>query len=133
MRTGGGTPTRKSEEEEMADNGRQAGPRCIALVGPFASGKTSLLEAILMRTGAITRQGHARDGNMVGDASPEARTAGMSIELNVAETEYMGDRYTFIDCPGSVEFSLNPCRYWPASTWRWWSPRPTPRRSPPCS
>lgn len=90
----------------MADNGRQAGPRCIALVGPFASGKTSLLEAILMRTGAITRQGHARDGNMVGDASPEARTAGMSIELNVAETEYMGERYTFIDCPGSVEFQF---------------------------
>jgi elongation factor G len=45
------------------DNGRQAGPRCIALVGPFASGKTSLLEAILMRTGAITRQGNAKDGN----------------------------------------------------------------------
>ncbi|MBN9311001.1 elongation factor G [Devosia sp.] len=88
----------------MADNGRQAGPRCIALVGPFASGKTSLLEAILMRTGAITRQGHARDGNMVGDASPEARSNGMSVELNVAETEFMGDRYTFIDCPGSVEF-----------------------------
>ena len=90
----------------MADNGRQAGPRCIALVGPFASGKTSLLEAILMRTGAITRQGHAKDGNMVGDASPEARTAGMSIELNVAEADYMGDRYTFIDCPGSVEFQF---------------------------
>ncbi|MDB5541234.1 MAG: fusA, partial [Devosia sp.] len=86
------------------ENGRQAGPRCIALVGPFASGKTSLLEAILMRTGAITRQGHARDGNMVGDASPEARSNGMSVEVNVAEASFMGDRYTFIDCPGSVEF-----------------------------
>lgn len=85
-------------------NGRQAGPRCIALVGPFASGKTSLLEAILMRTGAITRQGNARDGNMVGDASPEARANAMSVEINVAETDYMGDRYTFIDCPGSIEF-----------------------------
>jgi len=87
-----------------SDNGRQAGPRCIALVGPFASGKTSLLEAILMRTGAITRQGHARDGNMVGDASPEARSNAMSVEVNVAETTFMGDRYTFLDCPGSVEF-----------------------------
>lgn len=85
-------------------NGRQAGPRCIALVGPFASGKTSLLEAILARTGAITRQGRAKDGNMVGDASSEARAMGMSVEANVAETSYMGDRYTFIDCPGSVEF-----------------------------
>ena len=42
----------------MAQNGtRVAGPRCIALVGPFQSGKTTLLEAILARTGAIGRQG----------------------------------------------------------------------------
>ena len=41
----------------MAQNGtRASGPRCIALVGPFQSGKTTLLEAILARTGAI----HAR-------------------------------------------------------------------------
>ena len=33
------------------------GPRCIALVGPFQSGKTTLLEAILARTGAIPRAG----------------------------------------------------------------------------
>ena len=31
----------------MADGGRIAGPKCIALTGPFASGKTTLLEAIL--------------------------------------------------------------------------------------
>ncbi len=42
----------------MAQNGTRAtGPRCIALVGPFQSGKTTLLEAILARTGAIQRQG----------------------------------------------------------------------------
>ena len=41
------------------DNG-PAGPRCIALVGPFQSGKTTLLEAILARTGAIPRAGHGR-------------------------------------------------------------------------
>src|SRR5437899_2720812 len=34
---------------------RAQGPRCIALVGPFQSGKTTLLEAILARTGAIQR------------------------------------------------------------------------------
>ena len=31
--------------------GRRTGPKCIAIVGPFASGKTTLLEAILARTG----------------------------------------------------------------------------------
>ena len=89
----------------MADgNGRVAGPRCIALVGPFASGKTTLLEAILERTGAITRQGTISEKNTVGDASPEARAHQMSVEVNIAETEFMGDRLTILDCPGSVEF-----------------------------
>ncbi len=86
-------------------NGRVAGPRCIALVGPFASGKTTLLEAILARTGAITRQGTIAERNTVGDASPEARVHQMSVEVNIAETDFMGDRITFFDCPGSIEFA----------------------------
>ena len=87
-------------------NGRVAGPRCIALVGPFASGKTTLLEAILARTGAVTRQGIIAEKNTVGDASPEARAHQMSVEANIADAEFMGDRLTFIDCPGSVEFAF---------------------------
>ena len=78
--------------------------RCIALVGPFLSGKTSLLDAILARTGAIKRQGKISDGSTVGDASPEARQHSMSVELNFADAEFLGDKFTFVDCPGSVEF-----------------------------
>ena len=90
----------------MANNGGTSpkGPRCIALVGPFQSGKTTLLEAILARTGAIHRQGAVEAGTTVGDASPEARHHKMSVELSVATTTFLGDTYTFIDCPGSVEF-----------------------------
>jgi elongation factor G len=83
---------------------RSSGPRCIALVGPFQSGKTTLLEAILARTGAVQRQGTVEAGTTVGDASKEARHHKMSVELSVATTEFMGDSYTFVDCPGSVEF-----------------------------
>ena len=91
----------------MATNGnaaRAAGPRCVALVGPFQSGKTTLLEAILARTGVIPRQGTIEAGNTVGDSSHEARHHRMSVELTVATTNFMGDSYTFLDCPGSVEF-----------------------------
>jgi elongation factor G len=76
----------------------------VALVGPFQSGKTTLLEAILARTGAIQRQGSIDAGNTVGDASKESRHHRMSVELTVATTNFMGDSYTFLDCPGSVEF-----------------------------
>jgi elongation factor G len=83
---------------------RNSGPRCIALVGPFQSGKTTLLEAILARTGAIQRQGTVDAGTTVGDASKESRSHGMSVEATFASTNFMGDSYTFIDCPGSIEF-----------------------------
>ncbi|MGL4287222.1 MAG: elongation factor G [Phreatobacter sp.] len=83
---------------------RAAGPRCIALVGPFQSGKTTLLEAILERTGALQRMGSVETGTTVADASAEARQFKMSIEAGVATTSFMGESYTFIDCPGSVDF-----------------------------
>jgi elongation factor G len=73
-------------------------------VGPFQSGKTTLLEAILARTGAIQRQGSVDAGSTVGDGSKEARDHRMGVELSVATTSFMGDSYTLIDCPGSVEF-----------------------------
>ena len=80
------------------------GPRCIALVGPFQSGKTTLLEAILARSGGIVRAGSVDAGTSVGDSSPEARRHKMGVGLTAATTAFMGDSYTFIDCPGSVEF-----------------------------
>jgi elongation factor G len=73
-------------------------------VGPFQSGKTTLLEAILARTGAVQRQGTVDAGTTVGDASKEARHHKMSVEATFATTSFMGDNYTFVDCPGSIEF-----------------------------
>ncbi len=87
-------------------NGRHPmGPRAIAIVGPFQSGKTSLLEAILFRAGAIKRQGKPSDGSSVGDGSPEARSHAMGVELNCAQITYLDETFTFLDTPGSVEFA----------------------------
>ncbi|MGB3537352.1 MAG: elongation factor G [Mesorhizobium sp.] len=91
---------------EYRAGGRRSGPKCIAIVGPFSSGKTTLLEAILARTGAIPRQNPTSSGNTVSDFSPEARAHAMSVEANFATTEFMGDSLTFVDCPGSVEFAF---------------------------
>lgn len=92
----------------MGNNGNTNGrsPRCIALIGPHASGKTTLFEALLARTGATGHEG-SEIRKTIGDHSPEAQAHGMSVELNVGNLEYLGDQFTLLDCPGSVEFQYD--------------------------
>src|SRR6185503_3288693 len=81
----------QTKEAAMGQDVRSPrGPRCIALVGPFQSGKTTLLEAILARTGAIKNAGSVDAGTSVGDASPEARHHKMGVGLSAATTTFMG-------------------------------------------
>jgi len=81
------------------------GHRCVVLVGPYLSGKTTLLEAMLSASGTNSRRGSVRDGTSVGDHAAEARARQMSTEINAAEASYLGDKWTILDCPGSVELS----------------------------
>jgi elongation factor G len=92
----------------MGGNGNTGGrgPRCVALIGPHSSGKTTLFEAILARTGATGLEG-AGIRKTVGDTSPEAQDHGMGVELNVASIDFLGDKFTLLDCPGSVEFQYD--------------------------
>jgi elongation factor G len=96
-------------ESSRAVSGGGRGSRAIALIGPYLSGKTTLLEAILARTGAILKAGSVQAKTSVGDATPEAREHGMSVTLNVADVNFLGDVFTFIDCPGSIEFQHEGC------------------------
>jgi elongation factor G len=82
-----------------------SGPRCAALIGPYSSGKTTLLESLLFVTEAINRKGSIDDGNTVGDGGAVARSRGFSVELSVANCNFMGDSWALIDCPGSIEFA----------------------------
>lgn len=79
--------------------------RSIALIGPAGAGKTSLAEAILHISGAVTRQGSVEAGTSVGDASPEARERGSSTEINFMQFEWMGEPFSLIDIPGSPSFA----------------------------
>ena len=89
-------------------------PRAIALVGPYLAGKTTLLEAILAHCGAIPRAGSVTEGSSIGDSSPEARDTVQSVEVSFAECEFMGETFTFIDLPGSIEFQADAAAVLPA-------------------
>ncbi len=91
----------------MADT--QTGPtvtsaRCAALAGPYQSGKTSLMEALLFASGSSHRKGSVKDGSTIGDASPEARDKQMTVEMTTAAGSYLDQDWFFIDTPGSIEF-----------------------------
>ncbi|HEX3942647.1 MAG TPA: elongation factor G [Rhizomicrobium sp.] len=91
-----------------------SGPRTVALVGPFGSGKTTLLESILMLTGAVQRKGSVAQGSTVGDFTAEARARQMSVDVNCATTKYLDETFTFLDCPGSIEFLQDTLNVFPA-------------------
>src|SRR6266850_2351533 len=80
-----------------------AAARCAALIGPYLSGKTTLLEGMLFASGTTNRRGSVRDGNSAGDHSAEARARQMSTEINVANATFLEDPWTILDCPGNVE------------------------------
>lgn len=85
-------------------NNQKLSARNVAIVGPYSSGKTTLLESLLFVSGAINRKGKVEDGNTVGDNSLEAKNHQMSVEVTSAYAEYEDINLTFLDCPGSVEF-----------------------------
>src|ERR1700737_5334238 len=80
-----------------------AAARCAALIGPYLSGKTTLLEGLLHASGSTGRRGSVRDGNSVGDHSAEARARQMSTEINVASASFLGDPWTILDSPAPAD------------------------------
>lgn len=78
--------------------------RNVAIIGINRSGKTSLVEAILHLTGAISRRGKVQDGTTTTDWEPEAIARQMSTSASMARTTYNGVTFNIIDCPGFIDF-----------------------------
>jgi elongation factor G len=78
--------------------------RNVALVGHGGSGKTTLIEALLARAGAINRMGRVEDGTTVTDTEPEEQRRGLSLSLALAPVEWSGHQINLIDTPGYADF-----------------------------
>ena len=72
-------------------------PRSVALVGPYGSGKSTLFEALLDAAGAPVKR----------PADPRDRPTTTGIRLG--HCCYLGDDWSILDCPGSIEFQYQTC------------------------
>ncbi len=79
--------------------------RNIALVGHGGSGKTTLTEAMLHCSGAISRPGRVEDGSTATDFDPEEQKRGLSVSVALAPLEWDDHKINVLDCPGYADFA----------------------------
>jgi elongation factor G len=84
--------------------GGPAAIRTLALVGPAAAGKTSLAEALLLRSGAIASAGSLERGSTVSDFDPLERKMQHSLNAAVLNFQHADTRIHCIDTPGAADF-----------------------------
>ena len=78
--------------------------RNLALVGHSASGKTSLAEALLYKTGDIDKKGKVEEGSTVSDYEAQEKKRGISIQTSIIPVEFEDYKINFIDSPGFFDF-----------------------------
>lgn len=78
--------------------------RNIAFLGHHSSGKTTLVESMLMATGAIKRKGKVEDGNTISDFDKEEKSREVSIYTSLLPLEWKGHKYNILDTPGYFDF-----------------------------
>ena len=79
--------------------------RSVALVGHGAVGKTTLAEALLFASGAITARGTVEKGNTVCDFDPQEKELGHSLHSALASFSWGGAQVHMIDTPGYPDFA----------------------------
>jgi elongation factor G len=88
-----------------SNGGTIAAIRTLALVGPAASGKTCLAEALLHRAGMIGATGSLERGSTVSDFDPLERKMQHSLNSAVMHLHHGGCRIHLIDTPGAPDFA----------------------------
>lgn len=78
--------------------------RNVALVGHGDSGKTTLIEHLLHKTGAVSRLGKVADGTSVCDFDPEEKESKHTIDSSLVHVTYKGKYVNLIDTPGYPDF-----------------------------
>ncbi len=78
--------------------------RSVVLAGHAGAGKTTLVEALLYRTGTISRQGRVEDGTATTDYEPEEQRRHMSLSMAVASLDDEGNLVSIVDTPGYPDF-----------------------------
>ena len=78
--------------------------RNVALLGHSGAGKTSLAEAMLFASQAITRLGRVEDGSAASDFEPEEQRRQTSLQLAVLPCVWKGVKINVIDTPGYADF-----------------------------
>src|ERR687896_1629621 len=78
--------------------------RNTVLVGHGGAGKTSVAEALLFQSGAITRLGKIAEGNTVCDFDEEEHKRGISITTALAPLGWEDHKLNILDAPGYADF-----------------------------
>src|SRR5881394_3663690 len=81
------------------------GVRNVALVGHSGAGKTTLVEALLVRTGAIQRAGRVEDGTTVSDFDEVEVRQQRSVNLTLAPVMHGNVKVNLLDTPGYADFT----------------------------
>ena len=78
--------------------------RNVAIVGHGGAGTTSVTEALLYRSGAISRMCKVEDGATTTDYEPEEIKRKVSVNATLAPVEWRDTKINFIDTPGFADF-----------------------------
>jgi elongation factor G len=78
--------------------------RNVALISHVGSGKTSLIDAALYDSGAVTRQGKVDEGSSIGDHDPDELKRSMTLHAKALPVEWKNTKINFIDTPGYADF-----------------------------